>query len=112
MLYRAGTGRTAVNEQQCSTQMEAVMETAYENECSTVPEQVRQSTSIEQHCSAQSIHSDGDNLYYTGKGRTVNENCSAQMYILTETIYENGCSTMQEQVGGSISSIAPPKWRR
>jgi len=34
-----------VYEQQCSTQMETVMETTYKNECSTVPEQVERSMS-------------------------------------------------------------------
>ncbi len=42
-----------VNEQQCSIQMDMVMETIYKNGCSTMQEQVGRSMSTEQHCSTQ-----------------------------------------------------------
>jgi hypothetical protein len=40
------------------------------------------------------------------------QQCSTQMETVMETTFKNECSTVPEQVGRSMSSSAPPKWRQ
>jgi hypothetical protein len=40
------------------------------------------------------------------------QQCSTRMETVMETTYKNECSTVPEQVGRSMSSSAPPRWRQ